>query len=140
MRPQHFDSESDFPPMPFGERICRLAWEIKKLGLTWKPHVGCFVWDPDRHIKADSPFPDRIYFILSMPRFIDIFGSTEAIVEKLVWLPTWHQARLLCRNMGIANEFGAKECIERSRLSPCEDLERVYLAIIEALRGQKLNR
>jgi hypothetical protein len=34
-----------------------------------------------------------------MPRFISIFGSTDAMSEKLVWLPTWHQARLLCRHL-----------------------------------------
>ena len=30
---------------------------------------------------------DRIYFILILPRFLDIFGSIEAIAEKLLWLP-----------------------------------------------------
>jgi hypothetical protein len=51
MRPQRFNSETDLPPMPFDERICRLAQDIKDLGLVWMPHVGCFVWDPDHHIK-----------------------------------------------------------------------------------------
>ena len=42
--------------------------------------------------------------------------------------------RILCTAL---RELKSKE---RNRHSPCEDLERVYLAIIEALRGQKLNR
>ena len=86
------------------ERICRLALEMKSLGLTWQPHVGCFVWDPDHWIKPESPFPGRIYFILSVARFVEIFGNTQEIARKLVWLPTWHQACLLCKRMGIGDE------------------------------------
>ena len=137
MRPQRFNSETDLPPMPFDEQICRLAQDIKDLGLNWRPHVGCFVWDPDHHIKADSPFPGRIYFILSLPRFIDLLGSIEAIVEKLVWLPTWHQARLLCRRLGIAEDDIVKSAQMKGGLSPCEDLEHVYLSIIDGLQNRQ---
>ena len=47
-----FNSQQDLAPMVFDIRICRLAAEIKQLGITWQPHVGCFVWDPDGHIKS----------------------------------------------------------------------------------------
>ncbi len=40
-------------------------------------------------------------FILSLPRFLDIFGSIKAIAEKLVWLPTWHHSRLLCQQLSV---------------------------------------
>jgi hypothetical protein len=100
MKPIPFNSQKDLPPVVFDTQTCRLANELKQLGMPWQPHVGCFVWDPDGHIEAESPFPHRIYFMLSLPRFIDIFGSVEAIAEKLVWLPTWHQARLLCQQLG----------------------------------------
>ena len=136
MKPQHFNPESDLPPMPFDECICRLAQEIKKLGLAWTPHVGCFVWDPDHQLQPDSPFPDRIYFILSLPRFINLLGSEEAIVEKLVWLPTWHQARLLCQRLGIADEDLAKDWQKKGGFPPCEDLADVYLAIINGLQNR----
>jgi hypothetical protein len=28
--------------------------------------------------------------------FLRIFGTQDSMTEKLVWLPTWHQACLLC--------------------------------------------
>jgi hypothetical protein len=96
--------------------------------------VGCFVWDPDNHIKATSPFPHRIYFILSLPRFLDIFGSIEAIAEKLVWLPTWHQARLLCRQMGISDQAVA-DIWQSQPLSAGQELRRLYALITDALKG-----
>jgi hypothetical protein len=80
---QRFNPEKDFAPMPFDDRICLGALEMKKSGLAWRPHVGCFVWDPDLTIKPDSPFPGRIYFILSLRRFIEIFGTVDRIAEKL---------------------------------------------------------
>jgi hypothetical protein len=88
MAPIRFNPEKDLAPTPFDEQICRLALEMKSLGLIWEPHVGCFVWDRDSWIKPESPFPGRIYFILSLPRFIDILGSIQEIARKLVWLPT----------------------------------------------------
>ena len=101
MTPLRFNPEKDLAPIPFGEQTCRLASDLKELGLDWQPHVGCFVWDPQKVIKVESSFPGRIYFILSLPRFLEIFGSTENMVEKLVWLPTWHQARILCKQLGV---------------------------------------
>ena len=84
MTSKRFDPEKDLAPMPFDKRICRQALEMKKTGLEWRPQVGCFVWDPDEFIKPTSPFPDRIYFILSLARFIEIFDTVDQIAEKLV--------------------------------------------------------
>jgi hypothetical protein len=96
--------------------------------------VGCFVWDPDKHIKAQSPFPHRIYFILSLPRFIDIFGSIEAIAEKLVWLPTWHQARLMCQQLGVPDQVVANIWQSQTPPSAGAELVKIYKLIIGALR------
>jgi hypothetical protein len=134
MRTNRFNPEKDLAPMPFDEGICRKALEMKKSGLTWKPHVGCFVWDPDECIKPASPFPGRIYFILSLQRFIEIFDSTEEVAAKLVWLPTWHQARLICRQLGISIEAIEEEREKDDALSPGEDLLHIYGLIVEALR------
>jgi hypothetical protein len=134
MTPIRFNPEKDLAPMPFNERICQLASDLKKHGLNWKPHVGCFVWDPDGFIKAESPFPERIYFILSLPRFIDIFGSVANMVEKLVWLPTWHQARILCQQLGVTDEDLAREWQSATAISPVEDLHQLYRRIDEALQ------
>jgi hypothetical protein len=134
MKPIAFNPENDLAPIPFNERVCWLARQMKQLGLTWQPHVGCFVWDPDGFIEPDSPFPGHIYFILSLPRFIDIFGTVENIAEKLVWLPTWHQARLLCQKLGLSHNAIADMWQNGETLAAGEDLAKIYELLIATLQ------
>ena len=135
MIPVPFDPSNDLAPVPFDDRICRQARQMKAAGLKWQPHVGCFVWDPENFIKLDSPFPNRIYFVLSLPRFIGIFGDIEKMAEKLVWLPTWHQARLLCQKLGKPLDTVAKLWQDNDGLSPGDELFAIYQVIIDALSG-----
>jgi hypothetical protein len=134
MKPIPFNPRKDLAPVVFDTKICRLAAEIKRLGIPWQPHVGCFVWDPDEHIKAESPFPHRIYFILSLPRFVDLFGSIEAIAEKLVWLPTWHQARLLCQQLGVPDQIVATIWQRQTPPTAGEELVQIYKLLIGTLK------
>ena len=134
MKPIPFDSQNDLAPMVFDNPVCQSALNMKRLGLAWQPHVGCFVWDPDKTIEVDSPFPHRIYFILSLPRFIDIFGSRQAIVEKLVWLPTWHQARLLCQELNVPHDAISRIWQSRTSLSAGEELLKIYELITDGLK------
>lgn len=134
MTPIRFDPTKDRATMPFDDHICRLARDLKKNGLVWAPHVGCFVWDPEAVIKTESPFPGRIYFVLSLPRFVDIFGSIQSMVDRLVWLPTWHQARLVCRQLGISDTAAADGWPPGGMLPPGEDLALLYRHIAAALR------
>jgi hypothetical protein len=138
MTSKRFDPEKDLAPMPFDKRICRQALEMKKTGLEWRPQVGCFVWDPDEYIKPASPFPGRIYFILSLARFIDIFGTIEEMAEKLVWLPTWNQARLVCRQLGITDEGFERRRQQNPGATLVEELLEVYGLIIETLKIQNV--
>jgi len=137
MKPVAFNPEKDLAPVPFNKRVCRLARQMKQLGLTWHPHVGCFVWDPDGVIKPDSPFPGSIYFILSLPRFVDIFGTIENIVKKLVWLPTWHQARLLYQKLGVSDNTIADMWQNEETLTAGEDLVKIYELLIDSLQKKK---
>ncbi len=127
MQPVPFDPETDLAPLPFDAELCELAHTLKRRGLPWRPHVGCFVWDPDHCIKPASPFPQQVYFILSLPRFIEIFGSIDAITEKVIWLPTWHQARLLCQRYGI------NPAPTPPAASPTEELKTLFRLIGDAL-------
>lgn len=133
MKPIPFNPAMDMAPIPFGRKHLQLAREMKKRGLAWKPHEGCFVWDYDEHIEAESPFPIRVYFIFSLPRFISIFGSVEAIEGKLVWLPTWHQARLLAMRLGVSHDKMSGFWGPDSVPSPGDDLLGMYRLIIAAL-------
>jgi hypothetical protein len=136
MTVQQFDPENDMAPMPFEDRICWRALEMKKNQLVWRPHVGCFVWDPDEVIRAPSPFPGRIYFILSLARFIDIFGSIDQVAAKLVWLPTPHQAQLIYRQLAGSDSAMGQTYPESDTFSPVEELLSLYGRIIGALRGK----
>jgi hypothetical protein len=78
-------------PIPISEQILDLAKELKDRGVVWEPSVGSFVWDPEGRIEASSPFPMRVYFVLSLKRFLQIFKSIEAMKEELVWIPTSFQ-------------------------------------------------
>jgi hypothetical protein len=135
MTSKRFNPEKDLAPMPFDESICRRALEMKEAGLEWRPQVGCFVWDPDESIKPASPFPGRIYFILSLARFIDIFDTIEQMAEKLVWLPTWHQARLVCRRLGITDEVFEMRRRWNPGSTPVEEILEVYGLIIENFKN-----
>jgi hypothetical protein len=47
MPPIRFNPQRDLAPLPFDDRTCRRALQMKADGLKWQPPVGCFVWDPD---------------------------------------------------------------------------------------------
>jgi len=103
MKATAFQSEKDLPPIPITEALCRKALELKEHGLKWEPHVGCFVWDPEETIPAPSPFGGRIYFILNLNRFLQFYSDIESMKNRLVWLPTWHQAGQILGSAGKSN-------------------------------------
>jgi hypothetical protein len=49
-------------------------------------------------------------------------------------LPTWHQARLVCRQLGINNEVFEKQRQRCPRSQPVEELLGIYGLIIETLK------
>jgi hypothetical protein len=125
-----FKPDKDLAPIPFDMRVCEMARALKEAGLPWHIHVGCFVWDPENLIVPPSPFPNRIYFILNIHRFLEIFGSIEAMKNKLVWLPTWHQARQLCEQFGIDDDL-AGFLSKDPKPSPDMDLLHLYEQLSE---------
>jgi hypothetical protein len=126
--------ETDLPPIPFDERHCRLALALKDAGLPWTPHVGCFVWDFDGHLKVSSPFPGKVYFILNLGHFLRIFGTLDRVVESLAWLPTWHQARLLCVKLEANPKDVAAVWTPELALSPGEELLALYTVLLKTLQ------
>lgn len=132
MKPTPFDPVTDLAPIPFSRELCQLAAQLKQDGLIWNPHVGCFVWDKDEHIPVSSPFPHRIYFILNMGHFLKIFENTSKMVEQLVWLPTWHQARLICEQLSIASKGITEKSLAKSE--NWDDLVILYQIILDKLK------
>ncbi|MBR9987974.1 MAG: hypothetical protein KFF68_18885 [Desulfosarcina sp.] len=131
------DAAEKFLPLPIDDTVLAAAYRLKTLGLPWSPQVGCFVWDREAVISVPSPFPKRVYFILSMRRFTDIFGSEEKMRQQLVWVPTWYQAVQLCSRLGVA-DVGADPFVDGHRLISGEDgFLRLYASIARHLEASK---
>ncbi len=129
------DAAEKFLPLPIDDTVLAAAYRLKRLGLPWSPQVGCFVWDREAVISAPSPFPKRIYFILSMRRFTDIFGSQEKMRQQLVWVPTWHQAVQLCSRLGVT-DADADRCFDGMGFTSGEDgLLQLYARIARQLES-----
>jgi hypothetical protein len=137
MKPTPFNPETDLPPIPFDLRHCQAAAQVKDRGLPWTPHVGCFVWDPDEIIEVASPFPGRIYFILNLGHFLRIFGSLEEISRKLVWLPTYHQARLLCNQVGVDQKRVLAALASTENINAGDELLVLYKLILNKLEARQ---
>ena len=137
MKPTPFRMSIDLAPIPFGRDLCLAAKGLKEAGLLWRPHVGCFVWDELEIIKPPSPFPERIYFVLNLGHFHRRFGTVENMVEKLVWLPTWHQARLIYKEMGTAESGAWDEVCASMAGPPGRELLVMYKLILEKLEEQQ---
>jgi len=127
-----FNPDTDLAPVPFSLELCEIAEQLKQNGLSWHPHIGCFVWDKDKHIEVTSPFPNRIYFILNLGHFLKIFQTTEKIKENLIWLPTWHQARQICEQLHISPDKLKKQLFSENHLK--DDLVGLYKIILKELK------
>jgi hypothetical protein len=137
VKPTPFREGIDLEPIPFGQRHCLAAKRLKKEGLIWNPQVGCFVWDEAGIIEAPSPFPHRIYFVLNLGHFARRFGTMEDVADKLVWLPTWHQARLLCKTMGISKEEICEAVCTSGVATVDGELLSLYGLILKGLEKQR---
>jgi hypothetical protein len=122
-------------PIPMDDRILQLALQMKQAGLPWEPEVGCFVWDRQGRIAQGSPFPERIYFILSMKRFLAIFGTVEEMKHRLVWLPTWYQTRQIIQRLQIGDMDRGSPQPANPSSSPEAELMGLYQLILQHLQA-----
>lgn len=122
-------------PIPMDDHSMQLALQMRQAGLPWEPAVGCFVWDREGIIAQPSPFPKRIYFILSMKRFIAIFGDVEEMKRRLVWLPTWYQARQIIRRLQIGDMGPGLQRHPNPSSSPEAELVGLYRHILKHLQA-----
>jgi hypothetical protein len=124
-------------PIPITDSVLDSALRLKTLGLPWSPQVGSFVWDREAVISAPSPFPKRVYFILSMRRFTDIFGNEEKMRQQLVWVPTWHQAVQLCSRLGVTRVDANPFVDGHGFISGEDGLLRLYAILARRLEAAK---
>lgn len=129
MKSTPFDPKEDLAPIPFTERVCIFAKSLKENGLIWDPHPGCFVWDPTRALKVSSPFPNNIYFVLNVSHFEKLLGNKQTMRRRLVWLPTWYQARQLLQKLNTPPEE-IQACYTED---PEQELLNLYTKILNGL-------
>jgi hypothetical protein len=127
-----FNPNSDLAPIPFSKEVCMAAKSLKEKGLDWNPHVGCFVWDENNSFEVTSPFPNQIYFILNLGHFLKIFDTVENMKDKLVWIPTFHQAKSIIQKFNLSDE--KKYSLNLNSVDTLEEeLIKLYQIIFEHL-------
>ena len=126
------------PSHPFNETLCHLAVDLKAVGLKWIPRVGHYVWDNTGIISYPSPFPNRIYFIFNINRFLDIFQSIDRMTEQIVWLPAWHQARAVCVDLKINDTNLMDEFCRQGGFETGKDLETIYRIMLSSFQNKKI--
>jgi hypothetical protein len=123
----------DQPHSRFSSRAIELAAELKAAGLAWEPQPGHFVYDPQHVLPHTSPFQDRVFFILDISHFLRYAGSYKSLVERMIWLPAWWDARDWLRNAGAEDAAVAETLHRRQSITRCEELVVLYEMILERL-------
>jgi len=131
-----FDETKDYAPTPFDMHHCEMATRLKQAGLRWFVHAGCFAWDPQGYLTDFSVLPNRIYCIINLSIFARALGGIEKIHRKLVWLPTWHQTRLLCREYNVPDEAVAAIWSSAQPMGPGDELIALYEVLLAKLQEQ----
>lgn len=85
----------------FSSEELELAQLLKAYGLCWTPEVGHYALDQAGLIECESPFQDRVFFILDLKHFLRRSQSIEGLVSGMCWLPTWEQARQVLREQNV---------------------------------------
>lgn len=111
------------------------AQRLKQAGLPWQPQPGNFVYDPHELIEAPSPFQERVYFILDLKHFLRRAASLEDLKEKMIWLPTWEDARALLAERGVEDEEIARRLQQARALHNKTERLLLYAMLEEALKA-----
>ena len=94
--------------MQFSDEEIRLAKILRSQGSEWTPKAGHYVYDETGFCQRESPFQEKVYFILNYAYFIKAVGGVERFKEIMIWLPTWDDAREIIQNFGVSDDELAK--------------------------------
>lgn len=119
----------------FSVEELELAQLFKAYGLNWVPMVGHYVLDQSDLIECDSPFQDRVFYILDLKHFLRRSETVENLAERMCWLPTWEQARELLLKYGLSNEAVAKHLQTTHAIENGTERLELYRLIEEQITG-----
>ncbi|MEM9586492.1 MAG: hypothetical protein AAGA03_04360 [Planctomycetota bacterium] len=119
--------------MKFTRQQIKLAQRLKEAGMPWDPQPGHFVWDGESLIEHDSPFHDRVFFILDLKHFLRRSETIENLIKKCCWLPDWFHARQLLRDRGVTDQE-IQHHLEKSRaIESGTELDELYKLLLDPL-------
>jgi hypothetical protein len=126
--------------MHFTAEQIALARQMRDHGLPWDPAVGHYVHDETGLIEIPSPFQQHVYFILDMKHFLRRAGTVDALKARMLWLPQWHQARKIARDLGIPDAVLTRQLANGQAFESDAELNTLYRLIIEALQSGRASR
>lgn len=115
------------------ENEITLAGQMRDLGLAWEPSVGHYVYDEAGLIEVPSPFQPKVYFILDLKHFLRRADTIETLKSKMYWLPQWHHARQIARDLGISEGTLTEKLLQQEVFSQEKELETLYRLITEKM-------
>jgi hypothetical protein len=62
------------------------------------------------------------------------------MAEKLVWLPTWHQVRLLCEERKIPQNTIKEKLLKSETWSSIEEIKTLYHLLLDDLQNNSLEQ
>jgi len=119
--------------MKFSPAEIELGRELKSQGLPWTPQPGHYVWDEGGVIEQNSPFHDRVFFILDLKHFLRRTSTIENLQKMFYWLPTWQDAREILESLGITSPEIADRLLEERAVEQNQERLVLYRMIQEAL-------
>ena len=122
--------------MKFSSEEVKLAQQLKQLGLPWEPKPGHFVWDTAKVLEHDSPFHDRVFFILDLKHFLRRTSSIENLKKLFYWLPTWHDAREILKALEVDSSEIAERLKHEDSVRKGAERLLLYQMIKEALMAK----
>lgn len=121
--------------LEFCDEELDLAQLFKAYGLDWTPTVGHYVLDQSDLIECDSPFQDRVFFILDLKHFLRRSETLENLKERMCWLPTWEQSRKLLRDYGVDDQYVAKHLSATNAIEQGHERLELYRLLEEQITG-----
>lgn len=120
--------------MRFTDTEIQLAARLRGAGLYWEPQAGHYVFDVNGAIKAGSPFQAGVHLVTSPNALASAMGGEEAMLDGIVWLPTWESCRawLTDRDVSPAQLAEALRAGLESGMSDRESLYRLMLELLES--------
>ena len=122
--------------MRFPSSLIERAKTLRKLGLEWEPQVGHYVFDGQSLIEKSSPFQPGVYYILDLKHFLRRAGTIDALKVSFVWLPTWHDARNILRELNVSDAFVADRLTSERAIERGDELMLLYDLIAERLQSR----